>query len=44
VADAAARAKFPDWKHTANDGTVFTSSVRKFKRNPIGLYDMHGNP
>ena len=45
VADAAAKAKFPDWKHTikANDGYVFTAPAGKFKPNAFGLYDMHGN-
>jgi len=45
MADAAFKAKFPNWKYTikANDGYVFTAPVGKFKPNAFALYDMHGN-
>jgi formylglycine-generating enzyme required for sulfatase activity len=45
VADATAKAKFPDWKDAikASDGYVFTSPVGSFKPSAFGLYDMHAN-
>ena len=50
VADATAKAKFPNWKATegifamkASDGFAFTSPAGSFQPNAFGLYDMHGN-
>jgi formylglycine-generating enzyme required for sulfatase activity len=46
TADAGLKTRFPGGKGPsirANDGHLFTSPVGSFRKNPNGLYDMHGN-
>ncbi len=44
VADASAKARFPNWAVVSgDDGFVFTAPVGATRANAWGLYDMHGN-
>jgi len=45
VADASAKARYPDWRRAieSRDGYVYTAAVGRFQPNGFGLFDMHGN-